>query len=319
MKTSVVALAGLVLGCGASVGAESPPPISAFVGTRSLEGVTLSPDGRYLGMLIRAPQGRAVFVRDLVDPSTPLKELFGSVPEAQLTWCRWTSGTRLLCGFENAEHGPGFIYNTTRMMAIDADGKKPTVLINDSGVAGGQLQDQILSSTLPVPNTILVQADESLIHNSAFLASSSGQRLSEFPAVEELDVVTGALHLRLPPFPPIRNFLTDRHGEVRLGWGYAQNSTEVSFFVRQERASGSHDWKLLFKRDAFGPGGYQPLAICVDQPDCLFAMADSEGRDALWRIDLSGQAPPKLEFSHPAVDVAGTGIWRRWQAARRGL
>ena len=305
MKASVAAVAGLVvLCCAVSAGAQSPPPIAAFVGTRSLEGVALSPDGHYLAMLVRAPQGRIAFVRDLKEESVPMKALFGSTKDAQLTWCRWTSAARLLCGFQNATQGPGFVYNATRIMAIDADGKNSTTLISDSGVGGGQFQDQILSSTLAEPDTVLVQANQSQLRSSSLLVAKSGQTTSVFPAVQELNVVTGAIHEKLPPFPPIRNFLADRHGEVRLGWGYEQNSTEVSFYARQEHA-GAHDWKLLFKRDAFGPGGYRPLAICIDQPDCLFAMADNQGHDALWRIDLSGQTPAKLEYANAMVDVAG--------------
>ncbi len=307
MRATVGALAGIVvLCCGEAVGAESPPPIDAFIGTRSVESVALSPDGHYLALLMRAPQGLVAVVRDITEGgSTTPKQVMGSSQEAQLNWCRWASGTRLVCGLEGAIRGPGFIYNATRLVAVDADGKNWKVLINDSRVAGGQFQDRILSWTPPQPDTVLVQADLSLLKDLSATSSYFGPSLSEFPAVEELNVVTGALRVLVPPFPPVRRFMADRHGEVRAGWGFASQSTDLSFYARYERAPGSHDWKLLFKRDAFASGGYQPLAVCVDKPDCLYAMADSEGRDALWRVDLTGKSPPKLEFVHPAVDVAG--------------
>ena len=305
MRASVGVLAGLVLCCAAAAGAEPPPPVAAFVGTNSLEAVALSPDGHYLAMIMRAPQGRTAIVRDLVDQTVPMKAVMGSTPDAQLTWCRWASAKRLLCGYEGAVRDSGFVYPATRLTAVDADGKNWKMLINDSRVAGGQFQDQVLSATPGQPDTVLVQADESLIRNSAFVTNVAGSTLSEFPAVEELNIVTGDMHVRMPSFPPIRHYLADRHGEVRVGWGFENRGTEVSYWARYERSPGSHTWKLLFKQDAFAHTGYQPLAVCVDQPDCVFAMADSDGRAGLWRIDLSGQTQPKLEFSHPTADVGG--------------
>lgn len=304
MKAFGLTLVGLML-CSAVSGADAPPPISAFVGTNSLEEVSLSPDGHYLALVMRGPQGRVAVVRNLLDQTAPAKPVLTSSPEVQLTWCRWASGTRLLCGYEGAVHGRGIIYNATRLAAVDADGKNGKILVNDSRVAGGQFQDQVLSASLADPDTVLVQADESLIRNTPMEATTIGKTMSEFPAVEELNVVTGTMHVLLPSTPPIRRFLADRHGEVRVGWGYENHSSEISYWGRYERSPGTHVWKMLFKQDAFADGGYQPLAVCVDQPDCVFAMAGAEGRSALWRIDLSGQTQPKLEFSHPAVDVGG--------------
>lgn len=304
MRAFVGVLAGLALCC-ASAGAESPPPVAAFVGTNSLEGVALSPDGHYLAMIMRAPQGRTAILRDLLDQTVPMRAVMGSSPDAQLTWCRWASPRRLLCGYEGAVKDSGVVYSATRLTAVDIDGRNFKILINDSHVAGGQFQDQVLSAALPEPDTVLVQADESLIRDAHFVTNVAGATLSEFPAVEELNVVTGDMRVRMPSYPPIRYYMTDQHGDVRIGWGFPSRGTEVSYYARYERSPGLHAWKLLFKQDAFADGGYEPLAICTDQPDCVFAMAGSEGRSALWRIDLNGQAQPKLEFSHPAVDVGG--------------
>jgi hypothetical protein len=85
MRASVGVLAGLVLCCAAAASAEPPPPVAAFVGTNSLEAVALSPDGHYLAMIMRAPQGRTAIVRDLVDQTVPMKAVMGSTPDAQLT------------------------------------------------------------------------------------------------------------------------------------------------------------------------------------------------------------------------------------------
>jgi len=90
MRALVGVLTGLVLCCAASAGAESPPPVAAFVGTNSLEGVALSPDGRYLAMIMRGPQGRVAIVRDLTDPAVARVSL-GScqAPAVRVGWPQW--------------------------------------------------------------------------------------------------------------------------------------------------------------------------------------------------------------------------------------
>ena len=105
------------------------------------------------------------------------------------------------------------------------------------------------------PDTVLVQADESLVHNSAFLTGVVGRVISEFPAIEKLNIVSGDIHVVMPAYPPIRRYLADRHGQVRVGWGYEARSTEVSYYARFEESPGNHTWKLLFKQDAFADGG----------------------------------------------------------------
>ena len=40
------------------------------------------------------------------------------------------------------------------------------------------------------------------------------------PAVFELNVVTGKLAIRQHAREPIRHWITDKHGEVRIGWGF---------------------------------------------------------------------------------------------------
>ena len=49
---------------------------------------------------------------------------------------------------------------------------------------------------------------------------------------------------------------------------------------------------------------FTPLGFTND-PNVVYALGPLEGRDALWRVDLTDAAKPELEFMHPAVDIDG--------------
>jgi dipeptidyl aminopeptidase/acylaminoacyl peptidase len=51
------------------------------------------------------------------------------------------------------------------------------------------------------------------------------------------------------------------------------------------------------------PGNLQPVALCAAALNCAYALGDSDGHTALWRIDLSGKDKPVVEFAHPAADL----------------
>jgi hypothetical protein len=49
---------------------------------------------------------------------------------------------------------------------------------------------------------------------------------------------------------------------------------------------------------------FKPVAISAEDPDVAYTIGPSEGRDAIWLIDLKDKEDPKLLFSHPLVDVS---------------
>jgi dipeptidyl aminopeptidase/acylaminoacyl peptidase len=128
----------------------------------------------------------------------------------------------------------------------------------------------------------------------------------EFPSLFELNVVTGRLRKHLGSRAPLTHYLTDRRGEARLGWGVIPHTDKTVYDARDPRTG---EWRRLFTHEAFSSERiFYPLAICSDRPDCAYALASHEGRDAIWRLDLSGKQAPILEFSHSAVDIDGEPV-----------
>ncbi len=294
----------LVLGVFSASAARSasPPSIEEFAARPKVEDVAISPDGRYLA-LIQTLDGKAMAViadRTAGADQTMLPVL--AEPEHfKFRWCHWATNTRLLCAFI-AMVKDRIVYSTTRLVAVDADGKNTRVLIQNSGEAQGQFQDRIINWNPGPPNTVLIEADEGL---NAEESAGNVQVIGDIgthalPAVFELNVVTGQLRIRQRARDPIRHWITDRHGTVRLGWG--SSGTTLSYWVHLD---GEANWRRLSKFEVFSrEAHFEPIAISADDPNTAYAFGPSdEGREAIWLIDLKDKEDPRLVFSHPVVDV----------------
>jgi dienelactone hydrolase len=299
---------GLSVLCGLTAHASAPPSIEDFASRPQVEDVSISPDGRYLA-LIQTRDGRAmVVVSDRQAGSDQILRHVLSEPEHfHLNWCRWATNTRLLCSFVGMARDR-VVYSVTRLVAVDADGKKMHVLMQNSFEAQGQYQDQILNWNPGPPNTVLIEADEGL---SSEQLTTGAQVIGNvgthgLPAVFELNVVTGQLSIRQHARDPIRHWVTDERGEVRLGWGLS--GTAISYWARLE---GESNWRRLTKFEIFSrENHFEPIAISAEDPDTAYAFGPFEGRNAIWLIDLKDKNDPRLVFSHPVVDVGAPVLGR---------
>jgi hypothetical protein len=103
-----------------------------------------------------------------------------------------------------APTGTGIVFVSTRLVAVDADGKNSKLLMQELGTTPGevlgQIQDNVIDWEPGKPNTILVASSESQMDARTHAALQSGggslgSALNEFPAVYELDINTGAMTL----------------------------------------------------------------------------------------------------------------------------
>ena len=227
----------------------------------------------------------------------------------RITWCRFASNTRVLCGLHASVRERTVAYTTSRLVGVDLDGKNLKVLVQDADAAQGQYQDRVLLWNTGIPNTVLIEADEGLDAAQRSLVAGGGQiygriGTNALPGVFELNVQTGALRERQRSRAPIRYWRTDAQGEVRLGWGL--EGAQVSYYARLK---GEAEWRRLDRFEAFSRGRhFEPVAISADNPNVAFAIGPSGNLEALWEIDLTDQAEPKLVYAHPSVDISAPTI-----------
>ena len=149
-----------VLTCAAAL--ATPPSIEDFAARSRIEAATISPDGHYLAVITTQDGRGAAVVMDRspahVSPTVVLTE----PPHFLLSWCRWATDARLLCGYRGMVKPNGRVFGITRMVAVDADGKNTKVLIQNSDSAQGQFQDRVINWNPGPANTVLIEADEGL-------------------------------------------------------------------------------------------------------------------------------------------------------------
>jgi dienelactone hydrolase len=281
--------------------AATPPSIEDFASRPQVEDVSISPDGRYLAM-IRTRDGKAfAFVSDRRAGKDQTQRLVITEPDHfRMTWCRWATNTRLLCGFRGMVSDQ-VVYSVTRLVAVDADGKNLRVLIQNSREAQGQYQDNIVNWNPGRPDTVLIEADEGMSSNdlAAGVEVYGDVGTHALPAVFELNVVSGQMSIRQHARDPIRHWIADKRGQVRIGWG--ASGTTQSYWAHLD---GESNWRRLSKFEIFSrENHFEPIAINAEEPNLAYAIGGSEGRNAVWLIDLTDKEEPKLVFSHPLVDV----------------
>ncbi len=294
----------------------SAPSIEEFAARPSIEGASISPDGHHLAIIKTDGARAGAVVMDLgtgtVDhPGMVLEHLrtvMGEPDRFRMTWCRWATDARLLCGFLGMTRDRGVVYPVTRLAAVDADGRNMKVLIQNSESAQGQFQDRIINWNPGTADTVLIEADEGLSDRELAVGTHVYGNVGThaLPAVFELNVVSGHLNIRQHARDPIRHWITDKRGAVRLGWGFS--GTTISYFARLD---GDHEWRRLTKFEVFSrEKHFDPVAISGEESNKAYAYASHEGRKALWLIDLTDKEEPTLVFSHPAVDVGGALLAR---------
>jgi dipeptidyl aminopeptidase/acylaminoacyl peptidase len=262
------------------------PPIKAFARIPKMRNVSISPDGQRL-LYITSVDDFEVVITVPSAMNAPAQPITRSTPgEFELKWCGWANNERVLCGVSATRRDGPITYGISRLLAVNADGSDQKVLIQNSDAGTAQFQDEILDWTPEEPDTVLIELD--------------GERTG-YPEIYELNVHTGRKAIRSRASYPIRSYSTDGAGNVRLGYGYAGNTTVMQYFARLD---SEKKWLPLLKIKAFETSdALVPIAV-IPGTNRAFASGSHEGRAALWEMDLADQAEPKLVFSHPLVDAA---------------
>lgn len=284
--------------------------IEDFAAPTAISDAAISSDGHYLAVVEFINEHRVAVVHDLTEPrSKPVVVASDVAGKFDIRWCSWATKTRLLCGYYGITEEGYVQFGVTRLVAMDADGGNLRVLVQNSDVAGGQYEDRIIDWNPGIPDTVLIEADESLLDSMGKMLLEAGGGIygqttsGGYPAVFELNVVTGKLHLRLHSHPPILDILTDTRGNSRIGFGVAENSKTYEYYVRGAQDSA---WHHLLKFEAFAQGNLRlPIAVDPANPSHAFALGNLDGRDALWSVDLTDTDAPTMVYSNPEVDIDG--------------
>jgi alpha/beta superfamily hydrolase len=268
-----------------AVAAHSEPiSLDAWFQGPRIEHLAISPDARYIAMIVKEGDHSIVMVKDRTTRD-PAKPVIAADPETNMEaqTCGWSSGTRVVCRLAGMSTASGLGSYLSRLVAVDIDGGNRRVLLNKEANHGWSVIDYRTDE----PETMLV--------------SSGG-------AVATLNTKTGALHLQMRRNDDISYVQHDGDGKVLFAAGIprtASRNKEVQYFAR---ASNDDDWKLLKKLAAYANNPLIRLGHVIPGEKAAHIVFDHKGHTALFKIDLTDQRDPELVYWHEQRDV-GTYIY----------
>jgi dipeptidyl aminopeptidase/acylaminoacyl peptidase len=273
---------------------HKPLPLEVFYKDALIEDIELSPDGTHLLALKNVKGDTVVMVMNIAtgDVFYPAKT---DNKQFKFNWVTWGNNDRLLMSlrFDSRMYN-GVKYMQTRLLAADA--KKTSKMItlvkpDDDANWVSQFQDNIISMTPEDPDHVLLSVDREVpLHQTVYKANINTGRLSRVKKHST----------------SVRSWFANREGTVRVGEHYDDRRRKVTYKVLPP---GSKDWVVAWEYVVLDEPDIH-IAGFGNNPNELFIFADHEGRQALFKADLSKPGFPKeLVLSDENYDVSGRLIY----------
>ncbi|MFZ5548129.1 MAG: alpha/beta hydrolase family protein [Pseudomonadota bacterium] len=269
---------------------EKPPaplPLSAFADLPLVADVELTPDGQRYAALMNTGGYTVLVTRELVGggPIRPLLKTDNK--EFRFAWLKWASNDRLVVSVHYPSQRGWTQFGETRLFSLKPDGTGLVNLVRRSAFryAGrpAQFQDRVIDWLPEDGQHVLLQLDDDD---------------SRLPSVFRVHLETGRRIIVHPGRGGIDRWMTDLTHRVRAGMGFDGRRATV-----QVCDPDGKNWRELWNFGLFDRDAVEPLGFGTD-PNLLYVLADHEGRQAAFEVNLADPAlPRRLLLSHPVFDV----------------
>lgn len=282
----------------AATTSHQPLPLEVFYNDAMIEDIELSPDGTHLLALKNFGGDTVVMVVELASGKTiyPAKT---DNKEFKFNWVSWANNDRLLMSLRFDSRAPnGVKYSQTRLLATDAkkQGKMITLVKPDEDAPYNhvsQYQDNVISYLPDDPEHVLISVDREMAHHQT---------------VYKANVYSGRLTRVKKHSGSVRSWYADRQGNVRIGEHYDDKKGKFTYKILDQ---ATNKWIVAWEYKVFDEPSIG-IAGFGSNPNELYIFADHEGRQALFKTDLSQPGfPRELMLSHENYDVRGRLIYSR--------
>ena len=307
----LVALVSLMGAGQAQIPAKAPPSRGAELAARfgaleSVNQISLAPDARKLAYIGQSGEDQVIYIVDMVAWGQPKPIVKIDASTGHLSWCRWSSNTRLVCQARTIHDDVGVLLGFSRLLAVDSDGQHLIKLTKDTNSnSHGVLQDggDVLDwDVADKPGQVLMTRD--------YIADDQiGSRVGSSETGLGIDLVDTATLKRGRYESPDRqavDYITDGHGNVRIkatqgsnATGYASN--KLNYYYRR---TGSKNWQSLSTVGLTdqGSGGFSPVAVDPAR-NVVYGFDLEKDKTALFSIALDGSNKRELVLARSDVDI----------------
>ncbi|WP_052736493.1 alpha/beta hydrolase family protein [Aquincola tertiaricarbonis] len=267
-------------------------PVAHYARLPMLSGMTLSPDGQRIAVLLNQ-EGRTVVATRPVAGGKLVPVLSTDNTSHHFNWARWVNNDRLVVSLRFASRRQFTGTVETRLVSVKADGSGVIDLTRfDRGSSittvrrTQQQQDRVIDWLPSDGRHVLLQ-----------LRSVDSNELG----VVRLNVETGARSTVMSPERGALRWLTDAQHRVRVG---VFSDTDGHWSVRATEPQGGA-WRTLWRFDK-SEDGVWPMGFGTD-PQRLYVNAQHEGRSAVFSVQLDDATLPRtLVLADARHDVGGS-------------
>jgi dipeptidyl aminopeptidase/acylaminoacyl peptidase len=271
-------------------------PSSYFGALPEFSRPMLSPDGKKIAFVrnISDPNHLALLTTYDIEKDKTYLILRSDNDETKLNWFRWVNNDDLIISAKFGSKYRSTRYYQTRLLSMryDAEGVKPKEMLkrdNRSSARTSQFQDNVIDYLRDDPEHILVAVD---------------LERPNLPSVYKINVHTGRKTRIIKGKREIRDWITDRQSQVRIGEAYDYDSGDV---VILERKNENTDLRAIFEYNSWKENGITVLGFDLD-PNIMYFRTYKGDKLALYSMDLTTMAKT-LVFEDENYDVDGDLVY----------
>jgi dipeptidyl aminopeptidase/acylaminoacyl peptidase len=278
----------------------------AFGSRETVQWMDISPSGKTLLAVVSGP-GRSSIVK-IMDANTkeahPIIMSMGN-PES-LDWCRFASDTQLICKYGGYTKIESDVAAFSRLVTLGIDGKNVKQLgqperATDLGLH--QFAGDILDWLPDNPGSVLMQRHYVQQANATGIGDPIEGK--EGLGVDRIDLSTMRVTSVEGAQKDAEDYLTDGRGNVRMEMiARTIGDTLTGSYIFKYRRSGSNKWEDFSTFNSANDTGDFPVAVEAGT-DSAFVLANTGGRDALYRVKLDGSGARTLVAANDKVDIGG--------------
>ncbi|MCV2885746.1 S9 family peptidase [Aestuariibacter sp. AA17] len=281
-------------------------PTKAFSSLPQYGSVSLSDSGSKLAFLtnIQDDTGDAATLMVSYDMTKGEKKylLHTDNEDVKINWYEWANENTIIVSVRYAGSRYGTDTTETRLFAIDINGKddkvEPRLLIKPRRSTGraasnhfSQFQDNIINFLRDDPEHVLISIDLDEPH---------------LPSVYKLNIYTKKMQRVEKGKRKIRDWTTDRQGNLRAGESLDYKSGEANIYVRKKPDS---KWHKLFGYNALTDPSIAVSGFSYDG-NTMYYTAVKDDMRSLFKVDLTTEKH-ELVFHDPEMDVSGRLIYSK--------
>ncbi|MBC7405692.1 MAG: S9 family peptidase [Cytophaga sp.] len=254
---------------------------------------TMSPDGRFIAILIANKNGRIQL--GAMDLSTKIPKIIGGFSNADISHFHWVNNDRLVFSTADKNLATGENKFYPGLYAVNRDGSDPRTLIDrvwgPEFTTGTAIKKRVMSA-----ENFFYNIDLSKNSESVFVAEPIWDAVYDLKALSLIRINTKTALTETFNRPgDTKEWLIDQNGVPRINVT-SQDGIESIFYLDPK----NDKWRKIAEAGKYDGANFEPYAF---GPDGVFYVVARKGRDtsALFRYNLDTNQIDE----HPVVSING--------------